>query len=90
MVSTLKYTYYRISLRRLKVVEEKTTADQHSEKTMKRADFCMNKCTACKLARKKEKGFWFWLVKLEAGMCPMCRAYKKVYGVPAYQKPARS
>jgi hypothetical protein len=59
------------------------------DKTLKKADFCMNKCTMCKLGRKKDKGFFNAMVKIEAKLkfCPWCRAYEKVYGVPAYQKP---
>jgi hypothetical protein len=59
------------------------------EKTLKKAEFCMNKCTACKVGRDKGKGFFNWVVRLESKLkvCPWCRAYEKVYGVPAYQKP---
>lgn len=65
------------------------TGVQWDEKTRKRADFCLNKCTLCKLGRKRGKGLFYQLVKLEAGLklCPWCRAYEKVYGVPAYQNP---
>ncbi|MCG7844513.1 MAG: hypothetical protein MIO90_03680 [Methanomassiliicoccales archaeon] len=57
---------------------------QFNPRTMKMAAFCDQTCTACKLSRKKESGFWHAFVKLEAKLCPMCRAYSKVYGVPAY------
>jgi hypothetical protein len=66
-----------------------TASAKFDEKTLKRAEFCMNKCTACKVGRDKGKGFFNWVVRLESKLkfCPWCRAYEKVYGVPAYQKP---
>ncbi|MDI6831644.1 MAG: hypothetical protein QME88_09955 [Actinomycetota bacterium] len=65
---------------------------QVDEKTRKRADMCMNKCTVCKLGREKGRGFFYWMVKMESRLkvCPWCRAYEKVYGVPAYQKPSHA
>jgi hypothetical protein len=73
-----------------KMVEKETAASgQFDEKTLKKADFCMSKCTACKVGREKGKGFFNWVVRMESKLklCPWCRAYEKVYGVPAYQKP---
>lgn len=69
-------------------MEEKTTG-QWEEKTLKRAEFCLRKCTVCKLGREKGRGIFYNLARLEAGLklCPWCRAYEKVYGVPAYRKP---
>jgi hypothetical protein len=55
------------------------------EKLQKKADFCKNECPVCTKARKKGKGFLFWMVKLERHVCPNCRAYEKVYGKPAYR-----
>ncbi|WP_287154731.1 hypothetical protein [Candidatus Solincola tengchongensis] len=62
---------------------------QWDEKTLRRAQFCRDKCTACKLGRKRGKGLFYRIVRLESKLrfCPWCRAYEKVYGVPAYQKP---
>lgn len=57
-------------------------------KTLKKANFCMNRCPACKRARKKGKGLVYRLVKIEGKLCPSCRAYEKVYGVPAYENPS--
>jgi hypothetical protein len=57
-----------------------------SPMTLRLASLCENKCTVCKKARQQESGLWRSLVKLEGRFCPMCRAYEKVYGVPAYQK----
>ena len=72
--------------------ENSAGIEQFDEKTRKRADFCLNKCTACKVGREKGKGFFNWVVRLEhkLGFCPWCRAYEKVYGVPAYEKPPQA
>ncbi|MDI6874793.1 hypothetical protein [Candidatus Solincola sp.] len=68
---------------------QEMTETQWDEKTRKRADFCLNKCTVCKRGREKGGGIFYQLAKLESRLkfCPWCRAYEKVYGVPAYQKP---
>ncbi len=57
-----------------------------SPMTMRLASLCDQKCTVCKKAREQERGIWRAFVKLEGRFCPMCRAYQKVYGVPAYEK----
>jgi ribosomal protein S27E len=59
------------------------------EKTLKRSEFCESKCPTCVKGREKGSGIWYMLVKLEDRLhfCPWCRAYQKVYGVPAYEKP---
>lgn len=57
-----------------------------SRLTLRLASLCEKRCTVCKKARSQERGIWRSLVKLEGRFCPMCRAYQKVYGVPAYQK----
>lgn len=44
------------------------------------------KCPVCKTARRKQKGFSFWFVKkIEHGICPSCQAYEKVYGRKAFE-----
>jgi rubrerythrin len=54
-------------------------------KDMKLAENCL-KCPVCKTARRKQRGFAFWFVKkIEHGVCPSCRAYEKVYGRKAYE-----
>ncbi len=58
------------------------------DKTLKDAEFCLNQCPMCKKGREKGKGFLYQLLKLEAKVCPKCKAYQKVYGVPAWEKPA--
>jgi transposase-like protein len=56
-----------------------------TEKDRKMAKVCLE-CPACKRARKKQKGFIFWFVKkIEGGLCPYCKAYEKVYGKKAYE-----
>ncbi len=74
------------------VEKDSAEAGKFDEKTLKRANICMNTCTLCKLGRKKDKGFFNTMVKLEVKtkLCPWCRAYEKVYGIPAYQKPPQS
>lgn len=57
------------------------------EKTLKGAEFCLNGCPMCKKGRNKGKGFLYKLLKLEAKVCPKCKDYEKVYGVPAWEKP---
>ncbi len=43
-------------------------------------------CTLCVHARKKQRGFAFWFVKkIEGGVCPFCKAYEKVYGRKAHE-----
>jgi hypothetical protein len=67
-------------------------AEQFDEKTQKRADVCLNKCSTCKKGREKQSGFAFKLVKLEdkLNICPWCKAYRKVYGVHAWENPLQS
>ena len=56
-----------------------------TEKDRKRAQKCLE-CPVCKRARKKQKGFAFWLVKtVEGSLCPYCKAYEKVYGRKAHE-----
>jgi uncharacterized protein CbrC (UPF0167 family) len=51
----------------------------------KMAQFCM-KCPVCSHARKKQQGAAFWFVKkIEGGLCPFCKAYERVYGRKAHQ-----
>lgn len=60
---------------------------EFDEKTVKRAKHCLGKCTMCKAARKKPGGIVTRMLKFEAKLCPWCRAYTKVYGVPAWENP---
>ena len=59
--------------------------EEITEKERKLAQQCMS-CPVCKRARVKQKGLIFWFVKkLEAGICPACKAYEKVYGRKAHE-----
>lgn len=64
-------------------------AGQFDEKTLKKAEFCNSKCPMCVGPREKGRGILYRMLKVEAkvGLCPYCNAYKKVHGVPAYEKP---
>jgi hypothetical protein len=68
---------------------ERAESGKWDEKTLRRADFCRDKCTVCKLGRKKGRGLFYLVAKAEAKLkvCPWCRAYEKVYGVPSYLEP---
>jgi hypothetical protein len=51
------------------------------------AGVCQN-CPVCRTARKNQQGAAFWLVKkVEARLCPFCRAYERVYGRKAHAAP---
>ncbi len=59
-----------------------------TEKDRKLAKQCL-KCPICKRARAKQKGIIFWFVKkLESGICPACKAYEKVYKRKAHEPTA--
>ena len=49
------------------------------------AEVCVN-CLVCRRARRRQCGTAFWLVKkIEASLCPFCRAYERVYGRKAHE-----
>ncbi len=49
------------------------------------ADVCET-CTLCKKARADQKGFAYWFVsKIESGLCPFCWAYGKMNGRKAHE-----
>jgi len=55
-----------------------------TERDRKMAQQCLT-CPVCKHARAKQRGIAFWFVKkIEGGICPFCKAYKKVYGKKAH------
>jgi Zn ribbon nucleic-acid-binding protein len=50
-----------------------------------RAQACAE-CPVCSRAREKQRGLAYWFVKrIEGGICPYCRAYEKVYGRRAHE-----
>ncbi len=56
-----------------------------TDKDRELAKQCLE-CKLCKTARDKQKGFAFWFVrKIESGVCPACKAYEKVYGRKAHE-----
>ena len=56
-----------------------------TEKERAKAQKCIE-CPLCRRARQKQKGLANWFVrKIEGGLCPYCRAYKKVYGREAHE-----
>jgi len=57
----------------------------HTDEPSRMARFCKDDCPWCKRARDKG-GVARWSVKhLERKYCPMCRAYEREYGKPAYE-----
>ena len=62
-----------------------TQADRITDKDRENAQKCLE-CTVCDRARKNQKGFAYWFVRLiEGGLCPACKAYEKVYGRKAHE-----
>lgn len=59
----------------------------HGALTRKMADLCKDACPVCVHARKKGGGLMHRVLRVEAKVCPACRAYEKVYGVPAWENP---
>ncbi len=56
-----------------------------SDKDKKMAHRCLE-CPLCDSARRKQRGFAFWFVKLVEGtLCPYCKAYERVYGRKAHE-----
>jgi hypothetical protein len=56
-----------------------------TEKDRDMAQKCVE-CPVCKHARKKQRGIIFWFVKkIEGGLCPYCKAYERVYGRKAHE-----
>jgi hypothetical protein len=49
------------------------------------AKVCVH-CPVCRRARRRQRGAAFQLVsKVEAKLCPFCRAYERVYGRKAHE-----
>ena len=56
-----------------------------TEKDRQRAKQCLD-CPVCRHARKKQRGLAFWFVKkIDTGICPAGKAYEKVYQRKAYE-----
>jgi hypothetical protein len=62
------------------------TAQKASSYDKALARICAN-CLVCRRARRRQRGFAFWLVKrVESRLCPFCRAYERVHGRPAHEQ----
>lgn len=47
-------------------------------------------CPLCRQARRRRQGTALAIVsRIEASLCPFCRAYERVHGVKAHEKPGR-
>jgi len=56
-----------------------------TDEDRRRARQCLA-CPVCRYARRRQRGLIFWFVKtVEAGRCPACAAYEKVYGRKAHE-----
>jgi hypothetical protein len=56
-----------------------------TDEDRKKAKQCLE-CPICNRARRKQKGLAFWFVKkIESGVCPACKAYEKVYQRKAHE-----
>jgi hypothetical protein len=60
-----------------------------TDKDRRMAKLCES-CPACRHARRKQRGLAFWFVKrVEGGVCPYCKAYEKVHGRKAHESVPR-
>ena len=60
-------------------------AEEITDKDRKMAESCAT-CPVCKHARKMQRGLAYWFVKkIEGGLCPYCKAYERVYGRKAHE-----
>ncbi len=56
-----------------------------TEKDREMAQKCVE-CPVCSHARRKQGGIIYWFVKrVEGGVCPYCKAYERVYGRKAHE-----
>lgn len=60
--------------------------EKQNRLTLKLGKLCKDSCPLCTRAREKGAGLLYSIVKAEEKICPACRSYKKVYGVPAHKK----
>jgi hypothetical protein len=68
-----------------KQIRRREMSGEISEKDRAMAKKCLA-CHLCKQARRKQRGFAFWFVKkIEGGLCPYCKAYERVYGRKAHE-----
>lgn len=56
-----------------------------TDKDREMAQKCVE-CAVCKRARNQQRGLAYWFVKkVEGGICPYCKAYEKVYNRKAHE-----
>lgn len=56
-----------------------------TDKDRKMAGYCLG-CPVCSRARRKQRGFAYWLVtRVEGRFCPFGQAYERVYGRKAHE-----
>ena len=67
--------------------ESASASEKFDEKTLKKAEKCLSQCDSCVKGREKGEGFYYVITKLCRKLCGRCRAYEKVYGVPAHELP---
>jgi hypothetical protein len=61
------------------------TVETITERDRAMAQKCVQ-CLVCSHARKTQKGLAFWFVqRIEGGVCPYCKAYERVYGRKAHE-----
>lgn len=47
-------------------------------------------CPLCRQARRRQEGMAFSIVsRIETSFCPFCRAYERVHGRKAHEKPGQ-
>lgn len=62
------------------------TDPEITDKDREMARKCLE-CGVCAYARRKQRGIIFWFVKkIEGGVCPYCKAYERVYGKKAHER----
>jgi transposase-like protein len=56
-----------------------------TEEQLNDAKTCLE-CPICKKARKKQKGFAYWFVRLvDRKVCPKCQAFEAVFNRRAFE-----
>ena len=60
-------------------------SDAITDKDRALAQRCID-CAVCKKARDTQRGLAYWFVKkIEGGLCPYCKAYERVYHRKAHE-----
>lgn len=67
-------------------MDRKSATDRSISPLLRRMAAVCEACTLCKKARADQKGLAYWFVsKIESGLCPFCWAYGKVHGRKAHE-----